>query len=147
MKDLDNTAIACSLTKSEFHDREATLLARFRSAVVEAEELQEGYTFRLPSDGKWIMVVAELIVAERECCPFLTFELAAAPNKGPLIVRVIGPPAAAVDEVCAKHPLSVVVAVPFIDAEVLVEAVSDGVPGHLPVHPLFQTRDVRLRRP
>ena len=94
MNNLDNTAIACSLTRSEFHDRESKLLAQFRSAVVEAEELQEGYIFRLPSDGKWIMLVAELIVVERECCPFLTFELAARPNKGPLIVRVIGPPGA-----------------------------------------------------
>ena len=93
MKNLDNT-IACSLTRSEFHDREAKLLAQFRSAVVEAEELREGYTFRLPSDGKSIMLGAELIVAERECCPFLTFELAALPNQGPVIVRVIGPPGA-----------------------------------------------------
>ena len=94
MKSLDNTAIACSLTTAEFHDHEAKLLAQFRSAVVEAEELQEGYGFRLPSDGKWIMLVAELIVAEHECCPFLKFELAVLPNKGPLIVRVIGPPGA-----------------------------------------------------
>ena len=58
--------------------------------------------------------------------------------------------AAAVDEVCAEHPLAVaeehVVAVPFIDAEVRVEAVGDGVPGHLPAHPRLQARDVRLRR-
>jgi hypothetical protein len=86
--------IACSLTTAEFRDREAKLLAQFRSAVVEVEELQEGYAFRLPSDGRWITLVADLIVAERECCPFLTFELAALPNKGPLIVRVIGPPGA-----------------------------------------------------
>ena len=30
-------------------------------------------------------------MAERECCPFLAFELAAEPNKGPVILRVIGP--------------------------------------------------------
>ena len=94
MKSLDNTPIACSLTTAEFRDREAKLLTQFRSAVVEAEELQEGYRFRLPSDGKSILLVANMIVAERECCPFLTFELAALPNKGPLIVRVIGPPGA-----------------------------------------------------
>jgi hypothetical protein len=94
MKSLDNAPIACSLTTAEFREREAKLLAQFRSAVVEAEELQEGFSFRLPGDGKWIPLVAELIVAERECCPFLTFELAALPNKGPLIVRVIGPPGA-----------------------------------------------------
>src|SRR5579859_424493 len=58
--------------------------------------------------------------------------------------------AAVVDEVCAKHTLSVaeehVVAVPFVDAEVGVEAVGDGVPGHLPAHPRLQASDVGLRR-
>jgi hypothetical protein len=35
--------------------------------------------------------VCELILAERECCPFLTFELTAQPNMGPMIVRMTGP--------------------------------------------------------
>src|SRR5215475_7040752 len=58
--------------------------------------------------------------------------------------------ATAVDEVRAEYPLAVaeehVVAVPFIDAEVRVEAGGDRVPGHLPAHPRLQARDVRLRR-
>jgi hypothetical protein len=87
----DSKPIACSLTTVEWRDREATLLAQFRSAVIETEELQEGYAFRLPGGGEWIRLMAELIVAERECCPFLTFEVAALPNMGPVIVRVIGP--------------------------------------------------------
>src|SRR5215813_4213241 len=57
---------------------------------------------------------------------------------------------AVVDEVCAEYLFAIadedVVAVPFIDAEILVEAIGDGVPGHLPAHPRLQTRDVRLRR-
>jgi hypothetical protein len=36
-------------------------------------------------------MIAKMIVAERECCPFLTFELVAQPNMGPVIVRVAGP--------------------------------------------------------
>jgi hypothetical protein len=36
MKSHDNTAISCSLTTAEFHDREARVLAQFRSAVFEA---------------------------------------------------------------------------------------------------------------
>ena len=91
MKNLDNTPIACSLTTAEFRDREATLLAQFRSAVVEAQEVQDGYAFRLPDDGESIQVVANLIMAERECCPFLAFNLVAKPNKGPVIVCVTGP--------------------------------------------------------
>jgi hypothetical protein len=92
MKDrFDKPPTACSLTTVELRDREATLLAQFRSAVIETEELQEGYAFRLPGDGEWIGLIAELIVAERECCPFLAFEVAALPNMGPVIVRVTGP--------------------------------------------------------
>jgi len=87
----DNTTIACSLTTVELRDRETTLLDEFKPAVVETEELQDGYAFRLPGDGKWMALIAELIVAERECCPFLAFELVALPNKGPLIVRMTGP--------------------------------------------------------
>jgi len=91
MKGFDTTPIACSLTTPELREREATLLAQFRSAVLETEELQDGFGFRLAGDGKLIALIAELIVAERECCPFLMFELVALPNKGSLIVRVTGP--------------------------------------------------------
>ena len=91
MKSIDETPIACSLTSAKLRDRKATLLAQFRSAVTETEDLQEGYALCLSSDAASIRLIAELIVAERECCPFLTFELAAHPNRGPVIVRVTGP--------------------------------------------------------
>jgi len=95
MKDrFDKTPIICSLTTAALRGREEALLARLASAVIEAEELQDGYAFRLPGDGKWIGLIAELIVAERECCPFLAFEVSALPNRGPVIVRVVGPPGA-----------------------------------------------------
>src|SRR5215831_9234224 len=89
MKGLDETPMACSLTAVELRDREATLLAQLRSAVVETEELQDGYAFRLSADSKSIRLIAELVVAERECGRFMTFEMAALPNLGPVIVRVI----------------------------------------------------------
>jgi hypothetical protein len=87
----DKTPIACTLKTVELLDREAKLLAPFRSAVIETEETQDGYAFHLPGEGKWIRLVAELIVAERGWCPFLVFEQVRLPNKGPLILRVTGP--------------------------------------------------------
>ena len=69
----------------------ATLLARFASAVIATEELPDGYVFRVPGDKKWTGFLWEAIVAERECCPFLRFELTAQPNMGPVSVRVTGP--------------------------------------------------------
>jgi hypothetical protein len=82
---------ACCLTRAELRERETTLLAQFRSAVIETEELPDGYAFRVPGERKWVARIAEMIAAERECCPFLTFELVARPNMGPVIVRVTGP--------------------------------------------------------
>jgi len=87
----DDIPIVCCLTTAELREREATLLAHFRSAVIGTEELRDGYAFRVPGDGKWIGLIAELIVAERGCCPFLTFEFFAEPSMGPVIVRVTGP--------------------------------------------------------
>ena len=91
MKDhFDDPSIACSLTDADFRYRKANLLDRFRSAVIETGELPEGYTFRLPGDSGSIRLVSELIEAERECCPFLAFEVVALPNMGAVIVRVTG---------------------------------------------------------
>jgi hypothetical protein len=87
----DDMPIACSLTSAELRQRGRTLLAQFRSAVIETEELPDGYAFRVPGDRKWVAIAAEMIVAERECCPFLTFEFVAQPSMGPVIVRVTGP--------------------------------------------------------
>lgn len=91
MNNLDKLPMTCSLTSAELREREATLLAQFRAAIIETEELQDGYAFQIPGDGEPIRQAAELIVAERECCPFLVFEVSALPNMGPVTVRVSGP--------------------------------------------------------
>ena len=87
----EDIRVACCLSDAELRKRVATLLARFESAVIATEELPDGYVFRVPGDKKWMGIVWEAIVAERECCPFLTFELTAQPNMGPVSVRVTGP--------------------------------------------------------
>ena len=91
MKNPDHTPITCSLATAELHNRKRTLFAQLMAVVTETEELQDGYAFRLPGDTQWIELLAQLLVAERECCPFLTFELSALPNRGPVLVRVTGP--------------------------------------------------------
>jgi|SRR5271165_4454577 len=83
--------VACRLSDSALRERETTFLAEFKSLVIATEELADGYVFQLPGDRECVAVVFELTVAERECCPFLTFALAAQPNMGPLVLRVTGP--------------------------------------------------------
>ena len=87
----EDIRVTCCLSDAELGKRVATLHTRFASAVIATEELPDGYVFRVPGDKKWMGVVWEAIVAERECCPFLTFELTAQPNMGPVSVRVTGP--------------------------------------------------------
>lgn len=83
--------VVCRLTTAELRERKATLIREFRAAVIGIEELPDGYAFGLSADEKWIRIVAELIAAERECCPFLTFNLTAHANFGPLILAITGP--------------------------------------------------------
>jgi hypothetical protein len=83
--------VACCLSDAELREREATLLAQFKFAVTAIEELADGYAFRLPGEKRLLAPVTELIVAERECCPFLTFQLTAEPTMGALTVRMTGP--------------------------------------------------------
>ena len=90
-KSPEDIRVACCLSDAELRKRVATLLARFESAVIATEELPDGYVFHVPGDKKSMGVVWEAIVAERECCPFLTFELTAQSNMGPVSVRVTGP--------------------------------------------------------
>ena len=87
----EDIRVACCLSDAELRRRVATLLARFESAVTATKELPDGYVFRVPGDKKWIAALWEAVAAERECCPFLTFELTAQPNMGPVSVRVTGP--------------------------------------------------------
>ena len=48
----------------------------------------------IPGEKEWIALLAKVITAERECCPFLRFELTAEPNLGPVTLSVTGPVAA-----------------------------------------------------
>ena len=84
--------IACRLSDAEFRRREATLLAQFKEARIATEELPDGYAFTLPGENKWFSLMADVVMAERECCPFLSFQVGAEPNLGAIIVRVTGPP-------------------------------------------------------
>jgi hypothetical protein len=50
-----------------------------------------GYAFRVAGEKSWLALVADLMMAERDCCPFLTFQLTAEPHMGALTVRITGP--------------------------------------------------------
>jgi hypothetical protein len=87
----DDNPVVCMLSDAKFREREATLLAQFKVATTGTRELHDGYAFQVPGEEKWLSLVAKLMAAERECCPFMTFEVRAEPKMGPLSVRITGP--------------------------------------------------------
>lgn len=86
-----NLPIACSLAPPEFQERRSTLLRKVKEAVVEVRELSDGYAYRFPSDVKWIVELTNMIVLERQCCPFLSFHLRVEPADGPIWLELSGP--------------------------------------------------------
>jgi hypothetical protein len=87
----DRIPIACRLSKAELREREETLIARFKSAVISTEEVPDGFLFRIPADKSCVAATEAWVAAERECCPFMTFSSARATGAGLLEVRVTGP--------------------------------------------------------
>ena len=83
--------IACKLTDPEFQQRRADLLKTFQGALLETKELDDGYAYRFLSEGNWITELAQLITFERECCPFLQFNLRLEPANGPIWLELTGP--------------------------------------------------------
>jgi hypothetical protein len=83
--------IACNLNDAEFQRRRADLLTTFQGALLEKRELEDGYAYRFPADPNWISQIARLITLERECCPFLRFNLRVEPANGPLWLELTGP--------------------------------------------------------
>src|ERR1035438_1870198 len=89
--DATKMPVACRLSSAQLREREASLIAEFKAGVTEVEELAEGLRFHLPGVEKWFTVVAKLMAAERECCPFLEFELRAEAGRGPITLVIAGP--------------------------------------------------------
>jgi len=60
----DDNPVACCLSDAELRQREATLLAQFKSALTATEELPDGYAFRIPGEKRWLALVADLILLD-----------------------------------------------------------------------------------
>ena len=89
---MTNRAFACVPSAIPAAERQAHFaLARelFASRAREYRDLPEGYAIRFTNDD--FEAVARFVANERKCCPFMSFELAVAPESGPLWLRMTGP--------------------------------------------------------
>src|SRR4051812_32309267 len=86
-------SIACNLTAMtpSQRQRHEEILTYLRGAVKEVEELLDGYAFRYEPNPDLVMVAAEFITLESQCCPFFSFALGVGSGNGPVWLRVTGP--------------------------------------------------------
>jgi hypothetical protein len=83
-------AAAGALAGAEFRDRVTASRKVLRSAQAR-NELSGGYAFQFEASTERLHQLAELIDAERQCCPFLTFVLQVPAQKNALILEIKGP--------------------------------------------------------
>ena len=88
---MSDLPIACSLTSDELQERRSVVLQRVRRAVLEVRELRDGFAYSFPSAGDWLRELAGVIDLERQCCPFLRFNLTVEANGGSIWLEMTGP--------------------------------------------------------
>jgi hypothetical protein len=85
--------VACvpSAVPQEMKARWLEVGKRVYAAAAEIRELPNGYAFRLPSDAKTLVEVAEYVSLDRLCCAFVHWSLQVEPAAGPLWLHITGP--------------------------------------------------------
>jgi hypothetical protein len=68
------TPITCTLTERELRARQQEVSPLFEH-IVRVRELPDGYAFAFPPDASRAHDLLDLVLAERACCAFFTFEL------------------------------------------------------------------------
>jgi hypothetical protein len=85
-----NIDIACSLTPAERKER-GDEWGQLLAAAEAVAEVTDGYALRFPNRDAWITTAAQVIVAERKCCPFFGFAMIIESNGGPVWLHITGP--------------------------------------------------------
>ena len=85
--------LACNMNvftpaEREGHIQTTTNLLQSLQGIQEA---QDGYQFTFSNESAIIKGLAEFIVNERLCCPFLEFTLKVEPNNQPIHLLLAGP--------------------------------------------------------
>ena len=82
--------IGCLLSEREQAVRGDAVAGELFAGAEAVEELPDGYAYRFPADAAWTARVLDFVAAERQCCPFFTFELVFEPHGQALWLRLRG---------------------------------------------------------
>jgi hypothetical protein len=83
--------IACTLNEAEMRDRRQAILEFLRRTQTNITELPNGYAYTFAPTSESFMQVTQLVDLERQCCPFLSFQIHVGPGKAPIRLEITGP--------------------------------------------------------
>jgi hypothetical protein len=92
MTDRTQLPVACTLSEPDLAKLRAGLFTHLAQPRQEARWLPEGITLRYSSEQGTLALLGEFIQLERQCCPFLRFQLTVEPGGGPIWLELTGPP-------------------------------------------------------
>jgi len=84
--------LACRLVCKELAERKAVISAELLDHTEAVVELPYGYELRFAGGEGWAERVFELVRLERQCCPFIRFEIFLAPEDGQITLCLLGNP-------------------------------------------------------
>ena len=84
------TPFACDMTALDPRQRARhhALAHQLRPAIIEFEELLDGYAARFTARAETVLLLAEFITLERLCCPFFTLAVEVEHDGGPLRLKI-----------------------------------------------------------
>ncbi len=90
MTEVSSIPITCLLSESERARRGEQLSQSLFDAVQETRELSDGFAFRFLPEREWLDALVEFVASERECCPFLLFDVRSGPGLAPIWLHIRG---------------------------------------------------------
>jgi len=92
MSDKNQSPLACDMAAIPAEQRPMHL-AKSRELflqIQETRELSNGYEFRFADEPDVLKPLAEFVLLEKLCCPFLRFEIEVEAERGPVWLRLTG---------------------------------------------------------
>jgi hypothetical protein len=83
--------IACTLSTDALQARRAGALATLLKRAERQEFTDDGVRLSFSADAETLMMLAQVVDAERRCCRFLRFVITVEPDGGPVSLELSGP--------------------------------------------------------
>lgn len=88
---MTDESLCCRLNQPHDVAHRGALITALHRTALERRELEQGLAIRFSGDATTERRIFEFIAMERNCCPFLSFQLNLAAERGSIWMKVEGP--------------------------------------------------------